>query len=168
MSRLLLHLEDRLTLRHQPTNLCPPGPTTNLGSTVVGGAGIRIVSGRAEFTADIRTLPGMSQQEIAQDIDDALAAFSQERPGARVTWEFLPEGLGWLPPTEVAPVLPLVRALRRASGRILGQTPPYGCFPGGSDAISWQAHGGYRRYPHLDPAFSQTVTGLTSSWRLAS
>jgi acetylornithine deacetylase/succinyl-diaminopimelate desuccinylase-like protein len=150
-SHLMVFLGEHLTLQHPRTDLCPQGPTVNLGATLRGGQAVAMVSGQAEFSVDIRTLPGMSQEQVARDIDRALAAFCAERPQSRVTWNFFPGSLAWLPPTEIAPDLPLVHAVRQAAGQVLGEPPPFGCFPGTTDAVSWQAMGGIPTIPGFGP-----------------
>ena len=45
-ARLLIHLKESLRLRHPQTDLCPTGPTVNLGATIQGGSALAIQSGR--------------------------------------------------------------------------------------------------------------------------
>ena len=84
ISRLLLFLRERLRLHHPATPLCPQGPTINLGATLRGGQALAIVSPMAEFTADIRTLPGMTKAGVAADIEASLAEFRLLRSGSDV------------------------------------------------------------------------------------
>lgn len=150
-ARLLLFLEQRLALTHAPIPLCPGGPTVNLGATLAGGQGVAVVSGQAEFSADIRTLPGMSQAQVAEDIERALAAFRRERPRVSVAWSFYPDKRSWTQPTYTDPADPLVGAVQAAAEAVLGQAPPLGYFPGGTDAIWWQAAAGIPTIPGFGP-----------------
>lgn len=152
-ARLLLHLHETLHLRHPATPFCPTGPTVNLGATIQGGTALAIQSGRVDFSVDIRTLPGMTQAELAEDIDAAIAAFHALHGTAdlALTWRFVDGTLAWTPPTEVARDLPLVHALQDATRIVLGRVPPLGYFPGGTDAIWWQAEGGIPTVPGYGP-----------------
>jgi acetylornithine deacetylase/succinyl-diaminopimelate desuccinylase-like protein len=47
--------------------------------------------------------------------------------------------------------LPLAQALRDAVRTVLGRDLPYGYFPGGTDAIWWQAAGGIPTIPGFGP-----------------
>jgi acetylornithine deacetylase/succinyl-diaminopimelate desuccinylase-like protein len=141
-ARLLVFLDEKLALRYPETPLCRNGPTVNLGATLKGGQAYAIVSGDAEFTLDIRTLPGMNQAQLAEDFDLALSLFRKQYPKAQVSYEFFPGRLGWTTPTEISPDLPLVKALCDATKKVLGKTPPFGYFPAGTDAIWWQGAGG--------------------------
>ncbi|MCC7355469.1 MAG: M20 family metallopeptidase [Anaerolineae bacterium] len=150
-SRLLLFLKDELRLTHPPTPLCPQGPTVNLGATLKGGQALAIVPGEAEFTADIRTLPGMTQAQVAQDLDRAMAEFRRRYPQAQVSWTFVAGNLAWTTPTQVEPDVPLVPALREAVRQVLGKIPPFGYCPGGTDAIWWQGAGNIPTIPAFGP-----------------
>jgi acetylornithine deacetylase len=150
-SRLLLFLDEHLTLRYPPTPLCPVGPTINLGTVFKGGAGQARIAGEAEFWADIRTLPGMSQAELTADVDRAIAAFRDLYPGVDVSWTFYDQHLAWTQATEIEAGHPLVAALQRSAQTVLGQSPPLGYFPGGTDAIWWQGAGGIPTVPAFGP-----------------
>lgn len=150
-ARLLLFLHENLRLRHPANALCPLGPTVNLGASIEGGEAPAIVSGKVHFSADIRTLPGMSQREVAEDIDAALAAFRAEHPEVGVEWSFVEGNLAWTQPTAVAPELDLVTSLRASTKIVLGAEPPLGYFPGGTDAIWWQGMAGIPTLPGFGP-----------------
>jgi len=150
-SRLMLFLEKNLDITYPPTPLCPLGPTINLGASLKGGQAHAMVSGEAEFIADIRTLPGMTKDQLAADIERATAAFCQRYPQANVTWEFLPDTLAWTEPTLISEDEPLVEAVRYAAGKVLGEEPRLGYFPGGTDAVWWQGLAGIPTIPGFGP-----------------
>jgi acetylornithine deacetylase len=150
-SRLMLFLEENLKLTYAENDLCPLGPTVNLGATMKGGQAYAIVSGEAELVADIRTLPGMTKEGLASDIESVTEAFRSQRPGVEVSWEFLPGTLAWTQPTQIASDERLVRSLQSATAKVLGDTPPLGYFPGGTDAIWWQGVGGIPTVPGFGP-----------------
>lgn len=151
VSRLLLFLEENLHLTYPATPLCSNGPTVNLGTTLKAGQALAIVSGDAEFTVDVRTVPGMCQAQVATDVDRAVAAFREAYPNVPVSWEFVPGTLAWTQPTQINPSEPLVGAVQRAAERVLGHAPPLGYFPGGTDAIWWQGAGKIPTIPGFGP-----------------
>jgi acetylornithine deacetylase/succinyl-diaminopimelate desuccinylase-like protein len=150
-SRLLVFLADNLELHHPPTPLCPTGPTKNLGAVFKGGQAIAKVSGHAEFHADIRTLPGMTKEQLARDIDRAINAFRQQRPAVEVSWSFFDGTLAFTQPTQIPDDNSLVGAVQNAARTVLGEAPPLGYFPGGTDAIWWQGAGGIPTIPGFGP-----------------
>jgi acetylornithine deacetylase/succinyl-diaminopimelate desuccinylase-like protein len=138
MARVLVELRRELKPRYPEHPLCPGGPTVNLGVKALGGVGYGVLPGHAEFWSDIRTTPGMTREELAADIEAALARIRPLVPGADVSWEFAPH-LTWIAPTEVTAEDPMVRAVERAAIDVLGETPPLMAFPGATDA--WPFHG---------------------------
>ncbi len=138
MARVLVELRRELKLRYPEHPLCPTGPTINLGVRSLGGVGYGVLPGHAEFWSDIRTTPGMTQEVLAEDLEEALARIRPLVPGAEVTWEFK-DGLAWIAATEVFPEDPMVQAVQRAAIDVLGEAPPLAAFPGASDA--WPFHG---------------------------
>ncbi|MCA9879226.1 MAG: M20 family metallopeptidase [Thermomicrobiales bacterium] len=141
MAQVLVALRQKLKLRYPEHPLCPTGPTINLGVKTLGGVGYGVVPGHAEFWSDIRTIPGMSQDEMAADIDAALAQIRPLVPGAEVTWEYHPT-LGWIAPSEELPGDAMVVAVEQAARDVLGEAPPLRAFPGGTDAFPFHAQGG--------------------------
>jgi acetylornithine deacetylase/succinyl-diaminopimelate desuccinylase-like protein len=136
MAKVLVELRRELRLRYPAHPLCPSGPTINLGVRTMGGVGYGVLPGHAEFWSDIRTTPGMTQENLAADIEAALERIRPRVPGAVVTWEFAPH-VAWIEPTEVMADDPMVRAID-----VLGVAPPLAAFPGASDAWPFQAIGG--------------------------
>lgn len=137
LAKVMTGLRRELRPHFPPHPLCGSGPTINIGVRCEGGVGYGVLAGHAEFWSDIRTTPGMTQAQLAKDIDEALAKVLPEVPGAKVAWEFHPS-LGWIDPTEVPADHPMVTALLDASVNVLGAEPPLAFFPGASDA--WPFH----------------------------
>ena len=138
MANVLVALRRELRLRYPEHPLCATGPTINLGVKTLGGVGYGVLPGHAEFWSDIRTTPGMTQQELAEDIDAALDRIRPLVPGAEVRWGFAP-ALAWIAPTEVTAEHAMVEAVQGAARDVLGEAPPLAAFPGGTDA--WPFHG---------------------------
>lgn len=141
MAKVLVELRRELNLRYPEHPLCATGPTINLGVKTLGGVGYGVLPGHAEFWSDIRTTPGMTQAQVAADVDAALERIRPFVPKADLSWEFAPH-LAWIEPTEVAADDPMVRAVEGAAVDVLGASPPLAAFPGATDAWPFQAIGG--------------------------
>jgi acetylornithine deacetylase len=110
-----------------------------------------MVPGLAEFTANLRTVPGMTRDGVAEDIGQCLGEFRGMHPDAVIEWGFVEGPLAWTTPTEIVPDEPLVAAVRQAAELVLGDAPPLGTFPGGTDAIWWQGAAGIPTIPAFGP-----------------
>ena len=141
MARVMVGLRRDLRPRFPAHPLCPNGPTVNIGVRCEGGVGYGVLPGHAEFWSDIRTTPGMNQEQLTEDIETALDRLRPEVPGATIGWEYA-SAVAWVPPTEVAAEHPLVEATRHAAERVLGASPPLAAFPGATDAWAFQGIGG--------------------------
>jgi acetylornithine deacetylase/succinyl-diaminopimelate desuccinylase-like protein len=117
-------------LAFRPHPLSDRGPTFNIGLHMKGGVGYGVCPRHAEFLCDVRALPGMSSEGIASDIGAFIAAAERDDPSLKAKFEML----HWTPPSEIDTNHDLVTALRTAANHVLGETPPLGIFPGGTDA----------------------------------
>ncbi len=141
MGRLMTGLRQEFRPRCSDHPLCPTGPTVNIGVKALGGVGYGVVAGHAEFWSDVRLVPGMSRQEFEEDLVLALERASEGIEGAE--WELHIDPVnGWSEATEIVPDHPAVIAAQRASAAVLGHEMPLDCFPGGTDAIAFQAVAG--------------------------
>ncbi len=150
-SRLLIHVHDHLTLSYPESAPPHSRPTFVVGTTVSGGEGLAAVPGRAEFTINLSTVPGMTKDGVAADFERCLTGFRAQHPDARVEWDYISGPLAWTKATEISPHEPLVASLQQASERVLGSAPPFGTFPGGTDAIWWQGSAGIPTIPAFGP-----------------
>jgi acetylornithine deacetylase/succinyl-diaminopimelate desuccinylase-like protein len=141
MARLMIGFRNEFRPRFAPHPLCPSGPTINIGVKALGGVGYGVVPGQAEFWTDVRVTPGMEESEFRIDVTSALERASQALNGATYEVEYHPN-LNWLGATEVPPDDPMVQACEFAGEAILGRRPPLAAFPGGTDAMRFQAVGG--------------------------
>lgn len=140
MAKLMVGFRRELKLRYPQHELCPTGPTINIGVKAFGGYGYGVLPGNAEFWTDVRTTPGMSFEEFSSDIREALARVAPEIPGATYEVDF-ESRLKWIPATEVTAEHPTVVASQRAAEAVLGQPLKLTAFPGATDACAFHAVG---------------------------
>jgi acetylornithine deacetylase len=149
MADLMVRIRDELRLDHPPHPLGDVAPTVNVGVLVEGGVYFGVVPGSAEFACDLRTLPGMTAEQVRAAID----AWLDERRAAdpdldvEVAYE---DGLEWIPAAEIPADHPLVDAAASAAADVLGTSPPLSVFPGTCDA-PWFAGAGIPTIPSFGP-----------------
>ena len=140
MARLIDRMDRELEsyLTFEPHPLCPTGPTVNVGVMAEAGVYYGVYPGNAEFACDIRTLPGMEEQQLIDDINRLLADAMAEEPNLRaeLVWELM------VPATEIPADEPVVGVLQDAAGEVLGQAPKLDAFPGATDAPHFQLTAG--------------------------
>ena len=158
LAQVLARMNDELQLTFTPHPLCP-APTVNLGVRLEGGVGYGVLPGLAEFQAEVRLIPGMSRDQLYQDLEQCLARLRRDDPELLV--EFVPEQppLEWRPATEVPREHPLVGALLTASERVLGRHPELSAFPGTTDAINFQQIAGIPTIPSFGPGWLDLAHG---------
>jgi acetylornithine deacetylase len=124
-------------------------PTVNVGVMARAGVFYGVYPGEAEFACDIRTLPGMSREQVEEDLERFLGAAAADDPelDAELDFEI------WVPATEIDPDHGLVTALREASGIVLGDERPVGVFPGATDAPFFQLTAGIPTVAAFGPGF---------------
>jgi acetylornithine deacetylase len=149
MGRLLARFAERGSsfLRHEPHPLAPDGPTLNVALVARGGSGQGVVPGWASFLSDVRALPGMTEDAILADVEGFLALAAEAQPFLRASVAVE----AWLPACEISPAHPIVQALAEASAEVLGTTPPFAVFPGGTDAPHFQLTAGVPTVPSCGP-----------------
>ncbi len=140
MARLIDRMDRELAgyLTYEPHPLCPTGPTVNVGVMAEAGVFYGVYPGNAEFACDLRTIPGMSEEQLIADIqrflDDAMA--DDDDLKAELVWELM------VPATEISPNEPIVAELQRAAEDVLGTAPRLDAFPGATDAPHFQLTAG--------------------------
>ena len=151
MAWVLGRMHEELAFAHTPHPLCPFGVTKNVGVRVQGGVSAGVYPGYAEFVCDVRTLPGMTRESVARDLDAFLNRLREEDPELRVEWEFLPPPLDWIEPVEISAEHPLVERVLTACERILGERPTLWTFPGATDATPFSQTAGIPCIPSFGP-----------------
>jgi acetylornithine deacetylase/succinyl-diaminopimelate desuccinylase family protein len=138
---------------YEPHPLVPRGPTLNPALWMQGGAGYGVIADQAEILCDVRCLPGMTREGVVADLAAFLARARavDDRLDADFEVEF------WLRPCEIAPDHPIVVALQAASAAVLGEAPPLGAFPGGTDAPFFQLDAGVPTVPAFGPGLLTTA-----------
>ncbi|HZU14961.1 MAG TPA: M20 family metallopeptidase [Chloroflexota bacterium] len=121
------------------------------------GVGIRcgvawgINPGVADFGIDVRTTPGMTQDDVARGMEDSLAVVRQVHADIETQWWFDAPPRDWIAPTRAAPESGVVRAAQHAAEIVLGQIPPLGTYPATTDASAFEAVGGIPTLAALGP-----------------
>jgi acetylornithine deacetylase len=149
MAELLVSLDEELELEFSPHPLGNAAPTLNVGVLVSGGVYFGVVPGLAEFGCDVRTLPGMTEAGVRESLERWLDRRRTVDPGLDAEVVFEP-ALTWVPPAEISPAHPLVRAAQSAAAEVLGAPPPLSVFPGGTDA-PWFDAAGIATIPSFGP-----------------
>ena len=149
LADLMTRIGAELDVPFTPHPLGQVGPTLNAGVMISGGTFFGVVPGRAEFACDLRTVPGQTKDEVAVGIEAWLDACRAADPELQVEYSFEP-GLDWVPWSELDAEHPLVTATQAASKDVLGEAPPLGVFPGGTDA-PWYSQIGIPTLPSFGP-----------------
>lgn len=157
MARLMVRMENELRgrLRFDPHPLCPTGPTVNVGVLVSGGVYYGVYPGIAEFACDIRTLPGMSEQVLIDDVQAFLEQAMSDDPTLDASLEWVK----MVPACEISPDEPVVTALRSATRDVLGVEPRLDAFPGATDAPYFQLGAGIPTVAAVGPGLLPLAHG---------
>jgi acetylornithine deacetylase len=151
MSRLIerMHRELKAALTYDEHPLCGLGPTVNVGVMASAGVFYGVYPGEAEFACDIRTLPGMSGEQIEADVEALLERARAEDPelDAELVFE------AYIPATEIGPDEPVVRAVQSAAADVLDEQPELAAFPGATDAAYIQGAAGIPSIAAFGPGF---------------
>jgi len=151
MARLLVELAEGFKPSSPKHSLVPKGPTINPGVKVSGGVNFGVFPGQADFSVDVRTLPGMERRRFEAELETWLEEKTNNIPGLRAHIEFEPDPGGWLPATEVPGDAPVVGATAEALNEVLGHVPPTAAFPGTTDAAWLQGVAGIPTLPAVGP-----------------
>lgn len=140
-------LRSYLTFDEHP--FCKHGPTINVGVMASAGVTYGVFPGRAEFASDIRTLPGMTEEQIQLDIqrflDDAMAQDPELR--ATLEWNRM------MAATEIDSSNDVIQVLQSTSAMVLGRAPTLDAFPGATDAAYIQTAAGVPCVASFGPGF---------------
>jgi acetylornithine deacetylase len=157
MSRLITRFaaESPAMLSYPRHPVITTAPTVNPALVATGGIGYGVLPDTASFISDIRTVPGMTPEQIQTDIERFLDRAATDEPG--LDTEFVIEH--WHPPCEIDANHPLVTATVAAAREVLGEAPSFGAFPGGTDAPFFHLAAGIPTLPSFGPGL------LTSAHR---
>lgn len=145
--RMQRELRDYLTFDEH--EYCRFGPTVNVGVTAEAGVTYGVFPGRAEFASDVRTIPGMAEEQVKADVqrflDDAMA--DDPDLDARLEWNLM------VGATEIDSDNPLIGKLSDVSEKVLGHRPQLDAFPGATDAAYIQVTAGVPCVASFGPGF---------------
>ncbi|MDE0708896.1 MAG: M20/M25/M40 family metallo-hydrolase [bacterium] len=136
IAKMHSELLDHLTYR--PHHLGGTHPTVNIGVMVEGGVFYGVYPGNAQFSSDIRLVPGMTCQSITADLEGFLDQAKAENPRLDATLKMV----GCSEATEIPFDHPVVTALQHASHQVLGERVEPAVFPGATDALSFHGIAG--------------------------
>lgn len=161
MARLLVALAERFHPAAPKPRRALDGWTTTVtgGVNISGGVGYGVVPGKAAFSAEVRTLPNVTQADVAQQLAEFLTAERSGNPRLRATAVFEDPPTDWLPATEVPGNHPLVVAAQESCRETLGRILPLGVFPGTTDAAFFQGLAGIPTLPALGPGLLSCAHG---------
>lgn len=162
MDRMDRELKSRLT--YEPHPLVSRGPTVNIGVAVTAGVFYGVYPGSGEFACDIRTLPGMTREQMIDDLERFLADAMSDDPDLRAELDFEI----FLPASEISPDEPIVGALREAAALVLDEPPVLDAFPGATDAAHIQLTAGIPTVAAFGPGFLPRAHGPNESLPAAS
>ena len=132
----------RMAREFQPRHPAGTGrkPTVNLGVTLQGGVFFGVYPGSAEFGVDVRTVPGMTLDELQEDVEAFLERLRREDRELRVQAEWVPD-LGWSPPSSIPVDHPIVEAAMWAAREVLRRDVPPDTMPAFTDGTFWSMAG---------------------------
>jgi succinyl-diaminopimelate desuccinylase len=93
-------------------------PSLNLGN-ISGGVTHNIVPAKCEAKLDIRYLPGETEKDILNNINEMIASITKHNPAAKFDIEVVTH----LPPTQVSVDNPLISLISKHTESILGTKP---------------------------------------------
>ena len=149
MARIMLGMRDQLAMAPLQHSVGQLHPTLNVGVLARGGVFYGVVPGESMFACDLRTLPGMSEDDVVAMLDSWASAQSvpDGLPSVRVQFDPV---LRWIAPSEISVMHPLVRAAQDAVDAVLAEPPTPSMFPGTTDA-PWFSEEGLPTIPSLGP-----------------
>jgi acetylornithine deacetylase/succinyl-diaminopimelate desuccinylase-like protein len=155
MAGILSRMPEELEVHFPRHPFCPQGVTLNAGAMVRGGVYYSVTPGFAEFSSDLRVVPGMSLEGVRRDVEAFLARLQAEDPELRAELVFERE-THWISAQEVSPDEPLVQLVADVAERVLGQRPPLGAVPFATDARCFQGEAGIPMIPAFGPGTIST------------
>lgn len=159
LGRLMDAMSSKLKLNYEPHPLCPSGPTINVGVRLRGGVNFGVYPGFAEFSCDVRTLPGMTLEQVEKDIQSFLDLEMELDPDLKAELRFQPPPANWIAPTEIAPDHDAVHSLLQAAKIVLGTDVPLTLYPAGTDAPKFQYLAGIPTVPSFGPGLISVAHG---------
>lgn len=157
MAGLLSRIVPELAVPHTPHPMGDIGPTLNAGVMISGGTYFGVMAGSAEFSCDLRTVPGMTLDDVKTSVEAWLQHCRDEDDDLVVDVEY-DQVLDWVPCSEIDSAHPLVRATQDSSAEVLGAPAPLGVFPGGTDS-PWYDAAGIPAIPSFGPGILASAHG---------
>lgn len=132
-------------------------PTVNAAVRLEGGVFYGVHPGYASVGCDIRLVPGMTREQLDQEIHDALEKALPDDVSWRVVYR--QDSLGWMEPSYIDPSHDLVSAARQACQDTLGRVPRCTAYPGGTDATAFTQMANVPTIASLGPGWLSVAHG---------
>ncbi|MEI7616539.1 MAG: M20 family metallopeptidase, partial [Actinomycetota bacterium] len=126
MAKVMVEFANNLKKRIHYTDhkLYPLGPTINPGVTLDGGIFYGVIPGTASFGFDIRTMPGMTFENLKNDIEEFLVYLKGKNKNLRAELIVEKPPLNeWVPPAEIKYDHPIVESCIVSAKKILNYEP---------------------------------------------
>jgi succinyl-diaminopimelate desuccinylase len=133
------------------------GATVNPALTFRGGIGYGVLPQEMTATVEVRTIPGMTDEQLLADLRAAVAPRAATA-GSDVAVEFDNAPNHWIEGTRVRADDPLVASVQRVTADVFGAAMPLTVFPGTTDT-SWFAPNGIPSLPALGPGLISRAHG---------
>jgi acetylornithine deacetylase/succinyl-diaminopimelate desuccinylase family protein len=117
-------------LRSEPHQLLEP-PTIAIGTTISGGEQYNVIPDVCQATLDIRTVPGMTEESVLEDLRSHFA---------RAGLEPEVETIVWGQPGETSPESEIVKVAAQAFEREFGHAPALRGMPAATDGWWFTNH----------------------------
>lgn len=106
-------------------------PSVALATTISGGTKDNVIPDTCSMTADIRSLPGQTEQSLLRDVRACLSGLADEVE-FQTDW--------WSPPVQTKGCDSLVAAARDAASRVLGRQVQLEGYRACTDSHHWVTH----------------------------
>lgn len=130
MARVLLAIRDNFKLPADTPDPLMPAPTIAPGTVIKGGIKTNVIPDYCEAYCDIRVVPGMTQDSVAEQLQQIIDTVRARHPETNVRFTIE----SWDPPTLVQPDSPAIKRVEQAAERVLGRAIEHRKRSGTTDA----------------------------------
>jgi acetylornithine deacetylase/succinyl-diaminopimelate desuccinylase-like protein len=153
MMNVIAKMKKEMKLKAPVHNYYPEGIVKNIAVQMSGGVYYGLNPGYAEFRSELRLPPGIYFKDVSCQVEAFIDKLKEEDPELEieVIWEIPAPGSEDKPVAEVSEDEAFIADLKEAANDVLGFMPPFGGFPGGTDAAIFQRKTGIPTIPAFGP-----------------